>query len=180
MAVDIRLRYRDKAKNSLLWRSAASLVLCPLGAGLYAIGHHQGDFLVGAYIGLGCWAVLWAFMLPQFYTRYRIRGDSLVSSGLGTNKVDLASAWRACFEVPHKGRKGQLVLVLDIMRIKLGDTSIGCYYRPDGLHVLADALAKSSNPDIRATAQSLRAVADQPDASPWPIQPESIRDPATD
>jgi hypothetical protein len=172
MGGSVRLRYNRRTIRWLLGRYVLSVPVFLLGGWVVAVRSHT-TFLTGAAIMLAGWAVLVTVSVLVYWgTRYRIRGDLLLARGLRPADVDLPGVRHASLFVRVRGsrrsRSVRLVLTLDSMSIRLGESAAPCYFRPDGLRGLAAALARSPEPGVRQAARALRTLADQPDHSSWP------------
>lgn len=134
-----------------------------------AVSFARGDdpFWVGPVFGLG--AGLLAFLLVKVDSRpkYVVRDGVLVNGRKNKPLLVLAQASRVGVDVDPKSR-GALAIIIDGIRILLGDSWVTSYYEPDGLRALAAGLAASPHPEAQQTANWLHYFAANPDRDSWP------------
>lgn len=139
----VRLRTSRKARrNQVLW-VLVGLVGLPLfvGVGLVLIDH--ANLVDGMIVGLAGGVFLPLVVLTELVTqRYVVHGTTLVY-GPFRRRLELPQVSTVVAYQKGGPLNPWLFLRLDRMRIRVGEGFCRCRYEAEGLHALADGLAKS-------------------------------------
>lgn len=136
-----------------------------VGAASFAGG--DDPFWVGPLFGLAVGLLTFLLVKNSSRPKYVVRDGVLFNVRKNKPLLVLAQASRAGVGVEPRSR-GTLAIVIDGIRILLGDSWMASYYEPAGLRALAEGLAASPHPEAQQTASWLHYFAANPDLGSWP------------
>jgi hypothetical protein len=128
-----------------------------------------GGAAVGGSYGLVVLVLCWCF---GAWPRYVLDGSTLRRwTPLRRTQVDLRAVRRVMFmeAAELSGHGGmRLVLILDRMRIRLGNPIVPCYFTTRSLLAFAQHLVGTGDPDLEQVGERLRELAHGRGRDGWP------------